>query len=401
MDSSSLETAIHSALSKYIALKDASLTEFPEKAKSVRAATQTVSQALGELECVPVVLVTYYLALKQANEDFVKKLKPDGQAYTDDEVIQVKEALHLFEDAAKKFKEINAVNNVAWKAEPLLSKIERIAVGSASVVLLVLGAIFAAFGTGKLNSPFTTLSTWFAFASFALAGVWLLAYFVERRPSAPSIETARLGSNQQYLVFGGMAFVVLGLLVAGVLQGGLLEFLSSVSGARGLITFLIAIGTIAIAVILTLASVIMEADDSEELKERLSKGKEILTVLVGVLGTIVGFYFASNTDGSVKMTVAVVDVQKSVEAGGDFNVLAMTSGGELPYDATPIITANKGLEGEGTVNEQGVIKVKFKVAADVGLGTTAFVVGLRDKSGKTATAKSTIDVVAKKSAEKK
>jgi len=137
------------------------------------------------------------------------------------------------------------------------------------------------------------------------------------------------------------------------------------------------------------------------LKERLSKGKEILTVLVGVLGTIVGFYFASNTDGSVKMTVAVVDAQKSVEAGEGFTVLAMTAGGELPYDSTPIITANKGFEGEGTVNEQGVIKVKFKVAADVMPGTMAFVVGLRDKSGKTATAKSTIDVVATKSVEKK
>ena len=79
----------------------------------------------------------------------------------------------------------------------------------------------------------------------------------------------------------------------------------------------------------------------------------------------------------------------------------MTTGGELPYDSTPIITANKELEGEGTVNEQGVIKVRFKVAADMVPGTIAFVVGLRDKSGKTATAKSTIDVVATKSAEKK
>lgn len=53
------------------------------------------------------------------------------------------------------------------------------------------------------------------------------------------------------------------------------------------------------------------------------------------------------------------------------------------------------------MNEQGVIKVKFKVATDVVPGTMAFVVGLRDKSGKTATAKSTVDVVATKSAENK
>src|SRR5207249_1029431 len=133
-------------------------------------------------------------------------------------------------------------------------------------------------------------------ASFALAAVWVFAYFTVRRPSVPSVGTAKTGLGLQYLVFGGMAFLVLGLLVAGILTGGLLQFLSSIPGARGLITFLIAIGTIAIAVILTLASVIMEASDTDALKERLSKGKEILTVLVGVLGTIVGFYFASNPE---------------------------------------------------------------------------------------------------------
>lgn len=204
----------------------------------------------------------------------------------------------------------------------------------------------------------------------------------------------------QYLVFGGLAFLVLGFLVAGVLTGGLLEFLSSISGARGLITFLIAIGTIAIAVILTLASVIMEASDTEALKERLSKGKEILTVLVGVLGTIVGFYFANNTDDSPggKVTVAVVDVPKEVTIGKDkeFEVLAITTGGTLPYDSTPIITVSgKGVAGEGTVNEQGVIKAKFKVADDATPGAISLVVGVRDKVGKTASAKSEINVIKK------
>jgi len=41
------------------------------------------------------------------------------------------------------------------------------------------------------------------------------------------------------------------------------------------------------------------------------------------------------------------------------------------------------------------------VAADVVPGTMGFIVGLRDKSGKTASAKSTIDVVAKKSVDPK
>jgi hypothetical protein len=403
MNSSALETAIDEAQSINNTLKAGAIADFPEKAKSARMAAKALDQALTELESVSIVPVKYYIALQQANEDVLAALNPDGQAYSEDEMKRVKGALDLFQGAAEKFKEINAVIKGAWKAEPLLSTRGKIAVGIAAVVLLFVGAISAAIGSGVPNSPATILSKWLAFASFALAVVWLFAYLTVRRPSARSVGTAKLGSNQQYIVFGGMGFLVLGLLVAGVLQGGLLEFLSSVSGARGLITFLIAIGTIAIAVILTLAAVIMEANDTDVLKERLSKGKEILTVLVGVLGTIVGFYFASNTDGSVvgKMTVAVVDAQKSVEAGADFTILAVTTGGELPYDSTPIITAIKGLEGEGTVNEQGVIKMKFRVAPDVVPGTMAFVVGLRDKSGKTATAKATIDVIATKSAEKK
>lgn len=72
-----------------------------------------------------------------------------------------------------------------------------------------------------------------------------------------------------------------------------------------------------------------------------------MIVLVGVLGTIVGFYFASNTDDLVKMTVAVVDAQKSVEAGADFTVLAMTTGGELRMIRLPLLLPIKGLKVKG------------------------------------------------------
>jgi hypothetical protein len=62
------------------------------------------------------------------------------------------------------------------------------------------------------------------------------------------------------------------------------------NAARGLITTLIAIVTVAIAIILTLSVVLSSASDY---KERFALGKEILTILIGVLGTIVGFYFGS------------------------------------------------------------------------------------------------------------
>lgn len=67
--------------------------------------------------------------------------------------------------------------------------------------------------------------------------------------------------------------------------------LQNVEVARGLITFLIALGTIAIAIILALYPITTTAQDSEK---RFGQAKEILTLLIGVLGTIVGFYFGQS-----------------------------------------------------------------------------------------------------------
>jgi len=60
--------------------------------------------------------------------------------------------------------------------------------------------------------------------------------------------------------------------------------------ARGLITFLVAMVTVAIALILTLSAVL---SNSTDYKERFALGKEVLTIFIGVLGTIIGFYFGS------------------------------------------------------------------------------------------------------------
>lgn len=396
-----LDDTIRDAQTKNSALKEETVpAEFCTKAKPARDAAAVVNRALVELASMPGLLATYYISLKQATENLIAELRLDGHVFTAAEMVGVNVAIDAFDLAARDFLKRKEECSLAWKGEPLLPARERLTIGIVAGVLFLLALIFAAIGDPKTWPGGVTVSYWCGFGSVVLAVVWFVSYLAAPRPATSSAGGARPGSSMQYLVFGGLAFLVLGFLVAGVLTGGLLEFLSSISGARGLITFLIAIGTIAIAVILTLASVIMEASDTEALKERLSKGKEILTVLVGVLGTIVGFYFANNTDDSPggKVTVAVVDVPKEVTIGKDkeFEVLAITTGGTLPYDSTPIITVSgKGVAGEGTVNEQGVIKAKFKVADDATPGAISLVVGVRDKAGKTASAKSEINVIKK------
>jgi hypothetical protein len=72
----------------------------------------------------------------------------------------------------------------------------------------------------------------------------------------------------------------------------LLQLLADPETARGLITFLVAVSTVGIALVLIvyLASSTAEV---EVVKERFGFSKEVLTSLIGILGTIIGFYFGA------------------------------------------------------------------------------------------------------------
>jgi hypothetical protein len=69
--------------------------------------------------------------------------------------------------------------------------------------------------------------------------------------------------------------------------------------ARGLITTLFAIMTVTLALILILSVLFSSSPDYEK---RFVLGKEVLTIFIGILGTIVGFYFGSAPidNGSIK-----------------------------------------------------------------------------------------------------
>lgn len=125
--------------------------------------------------------------------------------------------------------------------------------------------------------------------------------------------------------------------------------LQNVEVARGLITFLIALGTIAIAIILALYPITTTAQDSEK---RFGQAKEILTLLIGVLGTIVGFYFGQSfgipQDGEhykdAKKIAAskqqALQIQpffvsnKKPKKGEAISLASWVAGGKLPYTYT-------------------------------------------------------------------
>jgi hypothetical protein len=74
----------------------------------------------------------------------------------------------------------------------------------------------------------------------------------------------------------------------------LIETLASPGSAHGLITFLFSFITIAVILIVIIALLWM--DKEEDLETRFTKAKDIIAILVRILGTIIGFYFGRNLD---------------------------------------------------------------------------------------------------------
>lgn len=73
-------------------------------------------------------------------------------------------------------------------------------------------------------------------------------------------------------------------------ERNILYELSEPAIARGLITLLVAIATVWIAMILATSAI---SDDSDD--DKFNRGKDVLTILVGILGTIIGYYFGTES----------------------------------------------------------------------------------------------------------
>ena len=126
--------------------------------------------------------------------------------------------------------------------------------------------------------------------------------------------------------------LLIGASVLGI-DHGVLKGMSDVPFARGLITYLFAIITIGIAVALVL-SAITGPPPSEASDARFQRGKEILSLLLGVFGTIVGFYFGAETTNAQRLTPLTLSTLDVTPAGPDQNELvvrAVVAGGEAPF----------------------------------------------------------------------
>jgi hypothetical protein len=159
-------------------------------------------------------------------------------------------------------------------------------------------------------------------------------------------------------------FIVAGCFLLFLYKGGvidkcMIESLADENIARGLITFLIACGTILISLIVCVGALLGRGDDA---KESFFRAKEILTILVGILGTIVGFYFGSATDdqkGKITVAEPILSVQDVVESQELVELRSYVSGGTKPYRYKIKFPDFNNLEIEGLANDNGWIISEF------------------------------------------
>ncbi len=181
------------------------------------------------------------------------------------------------------------------------------------------------------------------------------------------------------LVLGIAALAVGGALIYGIFWGGLIELLSTADAARGLITFLFASGTIAVVLIVAVAIFWV---DVGEIASRFAPAKDVLTILIGVFGTILGFYFGSVTGEKGGLAVNDVAVAEDVVApGGEATITGVLSGGTGPYAYAIAFDSHPPEDIARTVAADGAINAKAKVSAENEPRVVRFTVTGSDSAG--------------------
>lgn len=140
---------------------------------------------------------------------------------------------------------------------------------------------------------------------------------------------------------GGVGFVLgaslIGLILAALGWIGLYIFrpgnIGSMDQSRSMLAIIFSIGTIATAFCLMLGAFLSAGN--ETVKDRFTLANQVLTPLIGIMGTILGFYFGTVNDKKTAEPLAIVDVmvaKNTVKPGESLPLTAIVSGGQGPWE---------------------------------------------------------------------
>jgi hypothetical protein len=220
---------------------------------------------------------------------------------------------------------------------------------------------------------------------FLSVAVWKLATLSATDSGAKEVFLKLMdpASLVSLLILMGVLFL-LGMAILDLDKGRVLVGMGRAQFARGLVTYLFAVVTIGTAVVLVL-SAILGTD-----KEKFDRGKEVLALLLGVFGTMVGFYFASElskTEVQGALTVSsVLVVPQEAAAGGTVRVNAFVRGGTPPYRLAMALGTELPIEYPKLSRPDGWIVEDVQVPVGLRGGVHTLLLGVQDMSGDKVTA---------------
>jgi hypothetical protein len=188
------------------------------------------------------------------------------------------------------------------------------------------------------------------------------------------------------------AVAVFIMLAVGMTNSSFFTSLAQVDQARGLITFLVAI--CAVAVILLTAINIFWGNSDAKFDDRFKAAKDLVTLVVGVLGTILGFYFGSVTsDHVLQLSFDKPTGYSTAVAGSTIPVTATAKNGVAPFNFDLLVLDDNGsVKSKAADNKQSdKAFISQEVKAPETPGKYSIVLLVRDNKGQQT--KSTVDIV--------
>ena len=179
------------------------------------------------------------------------------------------------------------------------------------------------------------------------------------KPLPPITEPSAVQKYRPQIMFWLILLVLGGIVVAVFFNLPVIKSLSDTGFARGLITFIITVATIGLAFVLVFQSFSESSEDS------FRRAREVFAGLMGVLGTIVGFYFGSAEKPSALLEIATL---KAAEK----QLVTYVSGGVRPYQYS-ITSTDKDFKVIDGSSEDGWIVVFPEQAPKAGSKVTVTV----------------------------
>ena len=174
-------------------------------------------------------------------------------------------------------------------------------------------------------------------------------------------------------------------------QEGMLRSMRDPEYARGLITYLYAVVTIGTAVVLVVSALLGD----EKVKQ--DDGRQVLGLLLGVFGTIVGFYFGNAASGKQTqatdsgLTLSPLRLTNATPRARDrVAALAFVTGGVPPYKFATGVGASPTLDYSQQVADDGWITAEFDVPDVAKEQPVLMTLGVKDSAGTVRTAEKSV-----------